>query len=220
MAVTGFSQLGPSPKVYAAADQGGYYTLTNPTAGTGIIAGVVTTLADTTPLLLLKNNNAVGSKINIYMDYVKLVVSVAGIGHTAPFVALKVDRSQSVNRYTSGGTAITPQASNASAANPSGNGLAYFGAITAAAAGDARLLSSHRIKGALEVVLDSFTFDFGPAEQQSQNGLVDNSTTISHGLFALPATVIGPQQWLALHYFAASNSTGTTFFVNAGYWEV
>ncbi len=70
------------------------------------------------------------------------------------------------------------------------------------------------------VVLDSFTFDFGAPEQQPQNGLVDNSTTISHGLFNMPAVVVAPQTTVLLHYWGASMSTGTTFFVNGAYWEV
>lgn len=221
MAATNYSKLGPGVKNYNAADQAGaYYTFTNATPGTGIISGVVTSLADTTPLLVFKNNNPVGSGVNVYLDYLKMVVSVVGVGHTAPFVALKIDRSQTVTRYTSGGTQITPQNSAASSANQNGNSQVYFGAITAAAAGSAALLASHRTKGAIEVVLDSFTFDFGPCEQQPQNGLADNSSTISHGYFPFPPVVLGPQQHALLHYWGASMSTGTTFFVNGAYWEL
>lgn len=220
MAVTNYQKLGPGVKNYNAADQGAYYTFTNPTAGTGIISGVVTSLADTTPLFILKNNNAVGSNVNVYLDFLKLVVSVVGVGHTVPLVALKVDRSQTTTRYSSGGSTLTPAAASANAVNATGNSQVYFGAITAAAAGNAALLASHRTKGAIEVVLDSFTFDFGPCEQQPQNGLVDNTTTISHGYFPMPPVVLGPQQHVLLHYWGASMSTGTTFFLNGGYWEI
>lgn len=220
MAVTGFLKLGPSAKNYIPADQGNYYTFTNPTPGTGIISTAQGTLADTAPLLIIKNNNPVASGVNVYLDYLKLVVSVVGIGFTAPFVALKIDRSQTVTRYTSGGSQITPQNVNAGSPNQNGNSQVFFGAITAAAAGSAALLASHRTKGAIEVVLDSFTFDFGAPEQQPQNGLVDNGSTQSHGLFNFPPVVLAPQQHALLHYWGASMSTGTTFFVNGGYWEV
>lgn len=220
MAVTGFTKLGPYPKTVVGADQGGYYTFTNPTVGTGIISGAVTSQADTTPLLIVKNNNPVSSGVNCYLDFLKLVVSVVGTGHTIPYASLKIDRSQTTTRYSSGGSTLTPQNSNAASANASGNCQVYFGAITAAAAGSAALLASHRIKGAIEVVLDSFTFDFAAAEQQPQNGLVDNSTTISHGLFNFPPVILGPQQHALLHYWGASMSVGTTFFVNGGYLEV
>lgn len=217
---TNYYKLGPGVKNYNAADQGAYYTFTNPTPGTGIISGVVTSLADTTPLLIIKNNNQQGSGVNVYLDYLKLVVSVIGVGHTVPFVALKIDRSQSVTRYSSGGSTITPAASSANASNTTGSSQVFFGALTAASAGNAALLASHRIKGAIEVVLDSFTFDFGPCEQQPQNGLADNTTTISHGYFPMPPVVLGPQMHALIHYWGASMSTGTTFFVNGGYWEI
>ncbi len=220
MAATGFTKLGPFPKTLVSADQGNYFTFTNPTVGTGLVSGVVTSQADTTPLLIIKNANSVLSGVNIYPDFLKLVVSVVGVGHTIPYMSLKIDRSQSVSRYTSGGTQLTPQNSSTGAGNISGNGQVYFGAITAAAAGTGALLASHRIKGAIEVVLDSFTFDFGAAEQQPQNGLVDNTTTISHAIFNMPPVVIGPQQTMLIHYWGASMSTGTTFFVNGGYTEV
>jgi len=220
MAATGYSKLGPGVKNYNAADQGAYFTFTNPTPLTGIVSGVVTSLADTTPLLIVKNNNPVQSGVYAYFDFLKLVVSVVGVGHTIPAVALKIDRSQTTTRYTSGGTQITPQNVHAGAANQNGNCQVYFGAITAAAAGSAALLASHRIKGAIEVVLDSFTFDFGAPEQQPQNGLFDNGATQSHGLFNFPPVVLAPQQHALLHYFGASMSTGTTFFFNGGYWEL
>lgn len=221
MGVTNYQRLGPGVKNYNAADQGAYYTFTNPTPGTGIISGVVTSLADTTPILIIKNNNLAGGP-KIYMDVLKLVVSVVGVGHTAPFVAAKIDRSssQSNARYTSGGSTLTPAGPQTGQPNATGNGQVYFGAITAAAAGNGALLCSHRTKGAIEVALDSFTFDFGPCEQQPQDGLVDNGTTQSHGYFPLPPVILDPQTHFLLHYWGASMSTGTTFFVNGGYWEI
>jgi hypothetical protein len=220
MAITGYTKLGFTPKNYQASDQGAYYTFTNPTVGTGIIGGVVTSQADTTPLLLIQNGNPVGSGINVYMDCLKLTVSVVGVGHTIPYVSLKIDRSTTTTRYTSGGTQITPQASAANSPNPNGKANVYFGAITAAAAGTGALLASYRIKGAIEVVLDSFTFDFGAPEQQPQNGLADNGATISHGLFNMPPVILGPSQTALLHWWAAANSTGVTWFLNGGYWEI
>jgi len=114
---TGIGQYGFGAKMARYADAGKYYSFTNATPGTGIIGGVVTSLVTTTPVLVIRNGNAVGSGINCALDFLKLVVSVVGIGHTVPYVAWKIDRSQTV-RYTSGGTQITPQASGAGAASP------------------------------------------------------------------------------------------------------
>lgn len=219
--MAGMSSFGFGAKMTRYADAGGYFTATNPTAGTGLISGVVTALADTTPLLLFKNGNAVGSGVKCYWDYLKLQVTVVGIGHTAPHIAVKREFAQSVQRYTSGGTAIVPQpvARTAAGAVPSSNASIYFGAITAAAAGDARLLTSVRVKGAIEVALDTFVFDFGAPVQSAQNGLVDNSTTISHGVFNMPPVVVDPGEWVSVHWWGASLSTGTTFAFTLGYHE-
>lgn len=218
---TDIGQYGFGPKMHRYAGDGGYFTATNPTAGTGVISGVVTSLADTTPLLLIRNNNGANSGVKIYLDWLKLQVTVVGIGHTAPHIAVKKDFGQNVNRYTSGGSTITPQPVGRTKGGviPTSNALIYFGAITAAAAGDARLIESFRVKGAIEVLLDTFMFDFGAPVVQPQNGLVDNSTTISHGLFNMPPVEIDPQEWAAIHWWGASLSTGTTFAFTLGYLE-
>lgn len=218
---TGIGQFGFGAKMARYADAGVYFTATNPTAGTGVISGVVTSLADTTPLLLIKNNNASASGIKIELDYLKLQVTVVGIGHTAPHFAIKKDYSQSTSRYTSGGSTITPQpvGRTSTGAIPTSAAQIYFGAITAAAAGDARLLSSIRAKGAIEVVLDTWVLDFGGSVPQPQGGLVDNSTTISHDILNMPPVEIDPQEWAAIHWFGASLSTGTTFAFTLGYIE-
>lgn len=218
---TGIGQYGFGAKMHRYADAGKYFTATNPTAGTGLISGAVTSLADTTPLVLIKNGNTAGSGIKLYLDYLKLQVTVVGVGHTAPHIAVKKDFSQSTTRYTSGGTQITPQpVGRSGGAIPASSAQVYFGAITAAAAGDARLISSFRVKGAIEVVLDTFTLDFGAPVVQPQNGLVDNSTTISHGVFNMPPLELDPQEHATIHWFAGSQGTGTTFAFTLGFVEV
>lgn len=219
---TGIGQFGFGAKMGRYADAGAYFTSTNPTAGTGLISGAVTTLADTSPVLLFKNNNSIQSGVKCYLDFLKLQVTAVGVGHTAPHIAVKKELAPSQNRYTSGGTAIVPQpmGRNALGVVPASAAQVYFGAITAAAAGDARLVTSIRVKGAIEVVLDTFTFDFGAPMVQPQNGLVDNSTTISHGIFNMPPVVVDPQEWVSIHWFAASLGTGTTFAFTLGHVEV
>ncbi len=222
MAVTNFTKLGPYPKAYAGADQGGYYAFTNTTAGTGQVSGVVTSLANTTPYLLIKNNNPAGSGINLYMDYLQVLCTVAGVGHTGgPLWTFAVERAANLSRYTSGGAQFTPQNTRSDGANANGNALIYCGVLLAAAGGSVGTIASFLTKpGHIEIIGDTSRFDFGACEQQPQNGLADNSTTISHGLFNVPPVVIGPQTWLQVNYWGASMSTGTTFLVNGGYLEL
>ena len=55
-------------------DTGGTFVATNPTPGTGIVTGVAVTLAAaaTAPSMLVVNNNAPNSNVNIYPLYLKL----------------------------------------------------------------------------------------------------------------------------------------------------
>lgn len=224
---TGIGQYGFGSKLHRYADAGKYFTLTNPTPGTGIITGVVTSLADTTPYIVFKNNNTVASGIKCYLDFLQLDVTVVGTTFSASRkFAHKLDTSQSTTRYSSGasqtfGPSLTnainntnADSTNASAAN------VYVGAITAAAAGSARLVSSGTLCSAIEVVFSTYVFDFGGPVQQPYSGLVDNSTTPMHKVFPAPPIVVGPQEHYLLHLWGATLSVGITFGVNMGWIEV
>ena len=218
---TGLGQYGFGVKNHRFAQSGRYFMATNPTPGTGLISGAVTSLADTTPYILVRNNNSVASGINIYPDFLRLHVTVVGIGHTSPKLTVKLDTGQTTTRYTSGGTAITPISTGNGAATLAATGaLIYFGAITAAAAGAAVLIDTFQLKTAIEVVNDTWAVDFGSPTHSVKSALADNSTTISHGYFGTAPICIGPQQHLTIHLWAASMSTGVTLQPSFGYIEL
>lgn len=224
---TGIGQYGFGAKQYRYADAGKYFTATNPTPGTGVITGVVTSLADTTPYLVFKNNNSVASGIKCYLD--KLVLDVTVVGTTfsgSRKFAHKLDTSQSTTRYTSGAGAIHGAGQtnpinnvNADSQNAS-SALVYVGAITAAAAGAARLIESGTLCSAIEVVFSSFIFDFGAPLSQPLSGLVDNSTTPMHKYFPVSPIVVGPQEHYLFHLWGATLSVGITLGYNLGFVEV
>lgn len=224
---TGLGQYGFGVKHHRFAQAGAYFMATNPTPGTGIVSGVVTSLADTTPVLVVRNNNAAGSGICIYPDFLRLHVTVVGVGHTSPKLTLKLDTSQVTNRYTSGGSTITPVSTgggavstvNSGAVVPSTQAQIYYGAITAAAAGAAVLLDTFQLASAIEVVNDTWNIDFGAGVLGVKTMLADNSTTITHGYFPTAPICIGPQQTLTAHLWAASMSTGITCQFSLGYLE-
>lgn len=224
---TGIGQYGFGPKQYRYADAGKYFTATNPTPGTGVVTGVVTSLADTTPYIVFKNNNTVASGIKCYLD--KLVLDCTIVGTTfsgSRKFAHKLDTSQSTTRYTSGagqihGSGQTNPINNANADSATGSGaLIYVGAITAAAAGSARLVESGTLCSAIEVVFSTFVFDFGAPLYQPYTGLIDNSTTVMHKYFPTAPIVVGPQEHYLFHLWGASMSVGITFGYNLGFVEV
>lgn len=134
----GFLETGRYPR--AAAGQ--YFRATNPTFGTGIAAGVVTSFVATSPLLTIVNGAAAGG-VSLYLDYIKLMNTAAGASSTQAHMGIVLDLT---NRYSSGGTALTGASVNTgSSSTPSAS--IHFGAVTAAAAsGNVRLLGRDIIK--------------------------------------------------------------------------
>lgn len=215
----GIGQYGFGAKMHRYADAGKYFTATNPTAGTGIISGVVATLADTTPYLLFKNNNTVGSGIKCYFDFLQLIVSAVSASNTRLDLAVRTDSSQSTTRYSSGGTQITPVNVNADSVIASAVTM-YAGAITAAAAGSARHLSHLVLREVISVVQDTYTILFGNIEA----GVVGVNTTagtgVVHRTFGHVPVVVGPQQHALVHIYGAGMAvTGLTLEFNLGYIE-
>lgn len=224
---SGIGQYGFGNKQYRLADAGKYYTITNPTPGTGIITGVVTSLADTTPYIVFKNNNTVLSGIKCYLDFIELDVTVVGTTFAGSRkFAHKLDASQTTTRYSSNasqtyGSGLTNAIVNTNADSAQASAAqVYAGAITANAAGSARLVSSGTLCSAIEVVFSTFVFDFASPLRQPYTGLIDNSTTAMHKVFPTAPVVVGPQEHYLLHIWGATLSVGITFGVNMGWVEV
>lgn len=211
LTVTGLSQFGPSIKQYYYADQGKYFVATTPTPGSGIISGTVTAFADTTPYLVVKNNNTVQSGIKLYMDFWRIHATAIGSGGTVRNMTFKVDSSQSVTRYSSGGTTgIVPVNVNADSANAS-QAQVSIGAITATAAGGGRLIANVMMREVIEVVADTYTFDFGGTSAQSSATLATAAGATTSRVFSLPPVVVGPQEHFLAHFWAGSMGGGATF---------
>lgn len=216
---TGLGQFGFGVKNHRFAQGGKYFMATNPTPGTGIISGVVTSLADTTPYILVRNNNSILSGLNIYPDFLRLHVTVVGIGHTSPKLTVKLDTGQGT-RTATGGSTITPVSTGNGSATLSATGAQVFiGSLTAGAAGAAVLVDTFQLASAIEVVNDTWTVDFGSPTGSIKTALADNSTTITHGYFPTAPICIGPQQVMTIHLWAASMSTGITAQASFGYIE-
>lgn len=222
---TGIGQYGFGAKMHRYGDAGKYFTATNSVPGTGVITGVVTAFAATTPYLVFKNNNPVASGIKCYLDALQLYVTVVGTTFSASRQCAHHLDASTTTRYTSTATSIhgSGQAlpinnTNADSQNQSG-ALVYVGPVVAAAAGSSRLVSSHAFRSAIEVVFDSYTFDFGGASQQARAGLIDNSTTVTHAVFSEPPVIVGPQEHYLFTVWGATLSVGITFGYNLGWIE-
>lgn len=203
-------------KEFFAADEGSMFVAVNPTAGTGILGHPApTTFDETKPYLNIYNGNSAGGS-NIYVQRILLVDTVVSVGDTRTQFNFTIDN---INRYTSGGTALSVANTNMLSGTTSGASI-FAGATVAPAAGSARrLLGNYVIKGAnIDVVWDQVEFVFG-STGGSTGGLLTPTTTATHFTRYMPAIVIGPGQSFLMYQWAASQSTGPTYEVIVDYIE-
>lgn len=203
-------------KKYPLAEDGAYWVALNPTPGTGIAGHAApTTFDNTKPFILIKNNAPVapGAK-NIYLDMIKLALTVAGSGGTLNLATHAIDAGAG---YTSGGSALSP-------VNPNGNigigsnAVIYAGAAVATAnAGAQRVIANQRLRTPISVVGDVTLFDFGGAPIVS--GMALEGTTELERVVVCPPVVIPPQGWYKLVLWRASQSGANSYEVEISYWE-
>jgi hypothetical protein len=210
-------------KVHNLADEGSYFLANNGTTAVAYTSTIA--FSATAPFVVVFNGNTVGGK-NIYLDYLNMAAATAGsltatLSYTA--MALVIDTG---NRYSSGGTALTPVSPNMNLSNAKSAAVINVGAVTAtAASGAARTLCGQRVVRAPvsttvpDVVGDQFQFNFGGVE-----GLNGSSITVANASvspLALPPVVIGPQQSALVYVYMVGGSAATapTFFPEIGYWE-
>lgn len=190
------------------ADEGSYFAAITPTPGTGIVDGVVTTFVETTPNLVVYN----GSDNRVYLDFLRLIVTVAPVGGTRVQFTGTIDEG---NRYTSGGTALTINNVNQNSDRASGVS-AYKGAITASAASSNRRVLFHTIYrwGTIGIVGDVYEMVFGGPEV----GTITPVATVSTFSKGVVPVVIGPGESFLLTQWEASQSTAPTTAVEMGFY--
>lgn len=222
-------------KQHALVDEGSYFIANS--AAAGIVGPVGTAFSATAAMMVFINNDSPSNALakRLYLDYIRLEVITAGATGTnviGTFFALIVDQT---SRYTSGGTDITARIVNPNMdLNTKSVSQVVFGALTVpAATGAVRSICPRRLLR-LPVVAttppdiagDRITINFGGVEEATP--YVAGSTAllqanINKESHKVPAIVIGPSQTLLLHCWtegaSGTHGTGTTYVVEAGFWE-
>ena len=70
----------------AAALEGAYFVARTPTPGTGVSSTIQTSFSDTVPFIILFNGDSTGL-VNVELDYLKIIITVAGASGTMVPVA-------------------------------------------------------------------------------------------------------------------------------------
>jgi hypothetical protein len=191
---------------YAIADEGSYFKATNPTFGTGVAAAITTAFSATAGYFCLFNGDSAGGK-RIYLDYLTMICNTVPATATSFQFGITLD---SINRWSSAGSAITPVNSNQDDAT-SAIGVLHAGALVlAAASGSVRSHSRGVFFGAIPVVQSSYTLNFGTFDNQSGTLGGTVASQISDGCGPV---VLGPGQSLNFHTWWPGNAT------TAGVWE-
>jgi hypothetical protein len=210
-----FSRALTGSKLTNLAGEGSYFVATNATLGTALSGTAAPTAFSATVALLALFNSAATTGKSIHVDYLRLYPKAAGTNGTNFSYAMSVDRT---NRYSSGGTAITPVNANINSDVVSAATI-YAGAITAAAAGaSVRRFSHGQLRSVIKVIGDVYEFRFGDSSAASQGMPLEGTLQANIVTRCAPLVIPPGCSWL-FHELAASQSVAATFELELGYWE-
>lgn len=206
-------------KQHLLADEGSYFVATN--NQTAIVPTYGTALAATSPFITIFNSNATA---RLYLDYVALVAIVAGAQTTtAGYTAITVI-TDSVNRYTSGGSALTGNIVNPNqASNAVSGAIINCGAIVAPAASASRTIVGIRnirpsvSTTVINVAGDMHLLTFGSVEGATGSIVIGNANIMPQ---ALPPVIIGPGHTALLYIYwpVVSAPSAATYAPEIGFW--
>jgi hypothetical protein len=206
----------PMPPEAMLAAEGAYFRATNPTPGTALTHAITSAWVATTPTLLIRNTDASSTGKTLYLDYIRLIMTVIPTSSTGWDVAVILDPN---NRYASGGTAIA-LGGNCNTAFSTASIASIFWTPTASAAVAPRLVSRGRAFSVIPVVGSALMIPF--AAQDFAVSSTMGGTVATHLYVPCGPIALGPgsnHSALIYCWFPANATTGPSFEVEIGWWE-
>jgi hypothetical protein len=205
------------------ADEGLYFKAFNTqTPGTG--QAMTTLQTSFNPLrcyLQFQVPNIGDAKVRVFLDYIRLMCTVAGTASTTFQAALVVDYKRATT--TAGTLSLGTNVNNAYSRN---NAIAqvWAGDITIAAASTlARTVFRTQMRTATAPTLavgDLYSFDFGEVSQQS---LFQGTTTPAAAASSYPhytgPLILSSDSTVSLHIWGAAMTAAPSFEFEVGWWE-
>ena len=215
-------------KQHKLADEGSYFITRTPTPGTGQASTAnVTAYSSTTPFIVIQNANPVGGK-NVYLDYIKLLLTAAGNPTTLLYVTAidTVPVFSGLGASAAGGNNTGVPTNILNGPNPvnTGGGVAsqamiWAGTVAAISAGGGRrILSNGPIRTAAPVVNDQYLFNFGGCDLSLDGVLVSGAAIAQRSIPHAPVC-IGPQGSFLLHLAGAGMSSAVSCEIEIGHVE-
>ena len=198
-----------SNKEFGCVDEGSYFMALTPTPGTGVIGTVsIAAITDVSPTMVVYNGHASKYLYPQFLNLHETVVSTSGARVQFTFYV------DNVNRYTSGGTALT--INNANSGSTLGSGAVInVGAIVSPAASAKKLIDHVVFRGTIDVVEDQYEFVFASAGAGTSTG--SRAATVSDFSKTLPPVAIAPGHSLGMHQWAASQVNAPTYEYRLGF---
>ena len=190
------------------AEEGTYYMGLTPTPGTGVIGTVsIAAITDVSPTMVIYNGHATAHLLPQFINLHETVVSTSGSRVQFTFY------TDTINRWTSSGTALTISNTNSAITGTSGIAI-HVGAVVSPAA-NAKVLIDHVVfRGTIDVVEDQYEFVFG----SNGGGMVagPQAATVQHFSATMPPVSLAPGHSLIMHQWAASQANAPTYEYRVG----
>lgn len=196
----------------AAADEGSFFVSTLAATAATAVACTTQALADTNPVLAIYNNNAAPG-YNLYLRYIKAVMSVVAGSNTSLNYSLLVD-TLTVKLTTTGTALGTPGNTNTN--SPTRSGMTGFGGVNIAAAQTAngRRVGAGQVEAGLPVAFDEFLFCFG--NQDLSASMVGTQTLVKKIVVPCAPVILAPGWWMTLGLWGASQAASAATIA----WEI
>lgn len=200
---------------YSMADEGSYFKATNPTPGTAITHAATQSFSATAALATISNGDVSGGK-RLYLDFIDL--AVVGTPTTATSCQLVITLDSSV-RYSSGGSAITPQNANMDDTTATIATMHFGAVVLSAASGSVRQVARQTLKTQATPCLavgDSLFFRFASIADPA--GPLAGSTAAIYPSPMSPL-IIGAGHSLNFHLYYPAATVAPTYEFEMGWWE-
>jgi hypothetical protein len=201
-----------------ACDEGSYFIACNPTPGTGLAGHAAPTDISlvTKALVQVGNYSAAEFAKRITLHYIKLTVTAPGTAGSIIYFAEELDTG---DRYTSGGTQLTPLSPFYGGTNPSSSEIAiYAGAVVCPAANANKEIGSGCLRTVIPVVGDTYMFIYQRWGGAPQASTVLSGTAPAAVTVYRPPVVLGPNEVFNHHQAQTSQSAASSFEVEVAGW--
>lgn len=211
-----YTQSSKVATIYAgdtvAADEGSFYISTLAATASTAVACTTQALADTNPALAMFNGSSPGG-YNIYLRYIKMVMSVVAGSNTSLNYSILVDNL--TVKLTTTGTALgTPANANTGSSSVSRMSGAAGVNVAAAQTTNGRRLGAGQVEAGLPVAFDEFLFCFG--NQDMSTSMVGTQTLVKKIVVPCAPMILAPGWWLTLGLWGASQAASAATIA----WEI